>query len=300
MAGDLADLLGRWLSGVRAVSRTACAATPARSRRRGVAPGVGRDRPRRRPPQRRAAAARWRPPPRCARWSRPTPTATARCRWPAPPSRAAPPGWRWPSSRRGWRCATPASTRPCSCCRSRPPDAMADVVAHGLTPTLYTRRRRRAPRPRPRPRAGVVTDVHVKVDTGMHRVGRRPRRAGATSCGAVAAEPVAPLRRAVDPLPGGRRGRATRTGPSPRPRSARLADARGRAGRRRARARRWCTPPTRPGASPTPAPASTWCAAGSPSTGSSPFPVVDPVLADGAGRHRGGGRCARCCRCAAR
>ena len=54
-----------------------------------------------------------------------------------------------------------------------PPDAMAEVVAAGLTPTIYTRPgldalgravARRGPAPAPFP-------VHVKVDTGMHRVG---------------------------------------------------------------------------------------------------------------------------------
>lgn len=57
-----------------------------------------------------------------------------------------------------------------------PPGAMGEVVAHGLTPTVYTR-------------AGVlalaeaagsarrVVDVHVKVDTGMHRVGVDPEGA---------------------------------------------------------------------------------------------------------------------------
>ncbi len=51
-----------------------------------------------------------------------------------------------------------------------PPDAMADVVGHGLVLTLYTLPGIRAAAEASR-RAGVVTDVHVKVDTGMHRVG---------------------------------------------------------------------------------------------------------------------------------
>jgi alanine racemase len=51
-----------------------------------------------------------------------------------------------------------------------PPQAMADVVASGLTPTLYTLRGVRAAAAAAS-RVGVVCDVHVKVDTGMHRVG---------------------------------------------------------------------------------------------------------------------------------
>jgi alanine racemase len=51
-----------------------------------------------------------------------------------------------------------------------PPDAMADVVAHGLTPAVYSRPGIGA-LARASALAGVVTDVHVKVDTGMHRVG---------------------------------------------------------------------------------------------------------------------------------
>jgi len=53
------------------------------------------------------------------------------------------------------------------------PPSMADVAAHGLTLTLYSRRGIRAAA-EASARAGVVTDVHVKVDTGMHRVGVEP------------------------------------------------------------------------------------------------------------------------------
>ncbi len=57
---------------------------------------------------------------------------------------------------------------------SEPPaEAMADVVGRGLTLTLYSRRGVRAAG-EAAARAGVVTDVHVKVDTGMHRVGAAP------------------------------------------------------------------------------------------------------------------------------
>ena len=54
---------------------------------------------------------------------------------------------------------------------SEPPaDAMAEAATHRLTPTLYTRRGIDAA-------ASVATEpwsVHVKVDTGMHRVGASP------------------------------------------------------------------------------------------------------------------------------
>lgn len=55
-----------------------------------------------------------------------------------------------------------------------PAEAMAEAVAQRLTPTLYTR-------PGVEAAAGAVRagqrpiDVHLKVDTGMHRVGATPR-----------------------------------------------------------------------------------------------------------------------------
>ncbi len=54
------------------------------------------------------------------------------------------------------------------------PAAMPDVVARRLTPTVYSHTGVRA-LARASARAGVVTDVHVKVDTGMHRVGAERR-----------------------------------------------------------------------------------------------------------------------------
>ncbi len=57
---------------------------------------------------------------------------------------------------------------------SEPPAAaMADVVGRGLTLALYSRQGIRAAGEASE-RAGVVTDVHLKVDTGMHRVGASP------------------------------------------------------------------------------------------------------------------------------
>jgi len=51
--------------------------------------------------------------------------------------------------------------------------AMADVVAHDLTPTVYTRAGARA-LAEAAEQARRPVDVHVKVDTGMHRVGAAP------------------------------------------------------------------------------------------------------------------------------
>ena len=57
---------------------------------------------------------------------------------------------------------------------SEPPaDAMADVVALGLTPTLYTEEGVAAAAAAAAG-TGHQLDVHVKVDTGMHRVGAAP------------------------------------------------------------------------------------------------------------------------------
>lgn len=57
---------------------------------------------------------------------------------------------------------------------SEPPlVALDDVVAHRLTPTLYRHAAVDAA-DRAARRAGTMLDVHVKVDTGMHRVGAAP------------------------------------------------------------------------------------------------------------------------------
>jgi alanine racemase len=59
-----------------------------------------------------------------------------------------------------------------------PPAAMAEVVAHRLTPTIYTHGGVEAAA---KAVAGTGTeaplDVHVKVDSGMHRVGAAPEEA---------------------------------------------------------------------------------------------------------------------------
>jgi alanine racemase len=64
---------------------------------------------------------------------------------------------------------------------------MPEVVAAALTPAVYSRPGIRAVA-EASARAGVVTDVHVKVDTGMHRVGAQ-RAELLEIVAAVAAEP---------------------------------------------------------------------------------------------------------------
>lgn len=54
-----------------------------------------------------------------------------------------------------------------------PPDALAEAVSRGLTPTLYTREGVEAAASAAEGRGAPVA-VHVKVDTGMHRVGADP------------------------------------------------------------------------------------------------------------------------------
>ena len=64
---------------------------------------------------------------------------------------------------------------------------MATVVAHRLTPTVYSLPFV-APRPGRRRGGGRRADVHVKVDTGMHRVGADPADVAVVAA-AVAADP---------------------------------------------------------------------------------------------------------------
>ena len=64
---------------------------------------------------------------------------------------------------------------------------MGEVVARELTPTLYTGAGVKAAADAAA-RAGRVTDVHIKVDTGMHRVGAPPEEVPATVA-AVLGEP---------------------------------------------------------------------------------------------------------------
>ena len=102
--------------------------------------------------------------------SRRTRTATAPSRWRGPRSRPAPPGSVSRSSRRASSCAPPASTRRSSCSPSSRPAGRRGprgrpraVAVHGRT------RWRRLAADRAARHA-----VHLKVDTGMHRVGVPP------------------------------------------------------------------------------------------------------------------------------
>ncbi|MHB8680797.1 MAG: alanine racemase [Acidimicrobiales bacterium] len=71
---------------------------------------------------------------------------------------------------------------------SEPPaEAMDELVAHGLTPTVYTRAGVRA-LSEAADAARLTVGAHVKVDTGMHRVGADPADA-AEIVGAVVAGP---------------------------------------------------------------------------------------------------------------
>jgi alanine racemase len=67
------------------------------------------------------------------------------------------------------------------------PESMSEVVSYGLTPTVYSRGGIRAAADASA-RAGEITDVHVKLDTGMHRVGAE-RAELVEIVGAVAADP---------------------------------------------------------------------------------------------------------------
>ena len=124
-----------------------------RRRRTGrrVAPGVGRDRPGRRPAQRVAAArALAAPAALCAVVKADGYGHGAVRRGPgrAGGRRHLAGGGHAP--KRAWRCATRASPRPCSCCPSRRPRPWRDVVGRGLTLALYSLRGVRGRRRRPR------------------------------------------------------------------------------------------------------------------------------------------------------
>ena len=77
--------------------------------------------------------------------------------------------------RKASSCATPESTRRSSCCPQQPPDAAATIVEHGLIPTVYTRRYLDA-------LVAAHPDrlpVHLKIDTGMQRIGAHPHTVAA-------------------------------------------------------------------------------------------------------------------------
>ncbi len=89
-----------------------------------------------------------------------------------------------------------------------PAEALPAAVAHRLVPTVYTHGAIGALAKVVSETGAAVVDVHLKVDTGMHRVGADP--SGVRSLvEAVAADAVRSPRGALDP-PGGRRRRFAR------------------------------------------------------------------------------------------
>ena len=223
MAGDLPDLVAAfsqrgpppWLKAPSAAARRrprapAAPSPPDGDGRRGsdgagpLATGLGRDRPGGHHPQRRGAVAPGAARPGSAPSSRRTATGTAARRSPAP---------RWPEGRlrlavalvdEGVELRQHDVQGPILLLSECGADAVDAALAYGLTPTLYTaegiEQFARAAR-----RRGQTTPVHVKVDTGMHRVGARAgRRPRPPARHRRRAAP--PVRGAVDALPGGRRG----------------------------------------------------------------------------------------------
>ena len=155
--------------------------------------------------------ARVRRRPCCVRWSRPTPTATVRSRWPRRPLEARRGrAWPSPSSTRGSSCATPGSRRRSSCSPSRRPDAAEDAVAARLDADALQRGRSGGPRARPPVRWGAggrAREGRHRHAPGRARAGtcRRLRRRGHT------VEPGLTLEGLLDAPRGGRRRR--RRGP---------------------------------------------------------------------------------------
>ncbi len=169
-------------------------------------------------------------------------------------------------------CGRPASTRRSWCCRSSRREPNATPWPAALTPSLYTRARTgAAPAAAGR---GTAIDVHVKVDTGMHRVGVWPaRRSTAAFVRRVIAARVRPGR-AVD---------ASSLDPRKTPTRRRISstdvpdDGRGGSGGR-ASTRSCSTPRTPRARSCIRRPGSTWSASASGSTASNPRPGVGADL----------------------
>ena len=146
-------------------------------------------------------------------------------------------------------------------------DAVDAAMANNLTPTLYTAEGVELFSQAAR-RLGQRKSVHVKLDTGMHRVGRADGRRRGDPAGR-GRRPAAGVRGPVDAPGRGRRGERRRPRLHPRPAGV----VRCRADRPRSPAKpcpTWCTPPTRRVPSSIPPRATAWCAAGSVSTAASP------------------------------
>ncbi len=146
-------------------------------------------------------------------------------------------------------------------------DAVETAVAYGLTPTLYSAESIAAFAAAARA-AGRRIPVHVKVDTGMHRVGAPPE-ALADIVAAVVAEPMLELESVWTHLPVAD-GLAEADRVFTAEPAAALRAPRGRASKHREWRCRCATPPTRQGPSSSPRRDSTWSAVASASTATCP------------------------------
>ena len=125
-----------------------------------------------------ATAPGWRRWRRCARWSRPTATGTARSR---------PRGRRSAAARRGWRWRPRARPRSCAPRARGPLLVMGALSRDELRVALEARRRRRRVARGVRRELPGDARVHVKLDTGMGRLGTRDPAEATRVAEAVAA-----------------------------------------------------------------------------------------------------------------
>ena len=159
-----------------------------------------------------ACCAGWWPRPGSVPWSRPTATATVA----VPVARAAVEGGAtWLAValvEEGVALRDAGIDVPVLLLSEPPVEAMAEAVGRRLVPTVYTRRPSTSwPRPLPAAAVGAVggpVDVHLKVDTGMHRVGADPADDRGPGRRRGRRRPLAPGR-GVDP-PGRGRGHQPR------------------------------------------------------------------------------------------
>ena len=173
----------------------------------------------------------------------------------------------WPSCRRAWSCATLGSTaRSWSSASSR--RELLDRGRAGLELTVYSHAAARRASPLP---AAADHPVHLKIDTGMRRVGAAADEALGLAA-AIAGSPRRPAWRACCTHLADRR----RAGRPVHRRAAGAVRRRARrAGRRRASPRRSCTRPTPRRRSPSRSRGFDSCAPASPSTGCRPAPALD-------------------------
>ena len=87
-------------------------------------------------------------------------------------SRRAPRCSRAPTSKKAWRCAAPASACRSSCSARLSVSDLDGIFDHGLTPTISSPYAARAVEAAAA-RRGLAIGYHLKIDTGMHRLGFR-------------------------------------------------------------------------------------------------------------------------------